>query len=43
MGERIRRLTARELERLLKDYGFQLVSGERQPSQVAPPDQSNTR
>lgn len=26
MGERIRRLTAREVERLLKNYGFELVS-----------------
>jgi predicted RNA binding protein YcfA (HicA-like mRNA interferase family) len=26
MGERIRRLTAREVERLLKTYGFELVS-----------------
>ena len=26
MGERIRRFTARELERLLKDYGFELIS-----------------
>jgi len=26
VGERIRRMTARELERLLKDYGFELVS-----------------
>ena len=26
MGERLRRLTAREVERLLKDYGFELIS-----------------
>ena len=26
MGERVRRMTARELERLLKDFGFELVS-----------------
>lgn len=26
MGERIRRMTARELERLLKTFGFELVS-----------------
>jgi predicted RNA binding protein YcfA (HicA-like mRNA interferase family) len=26
MGDRIRRMTAREVERLLKTYGFELVS-----------------
>jgi predicted RNA binding protein YcfA (HicA-like mRNA interferase family) len=26
MGERIRRMTARDVERLLKDYGFELIS-----------------
>jgi len=26
MGERIRRMTARDLERLLKTFGFELVS-----------------
>ncbi|HLA09030.1 MAG TPA: type II toxin-antitoxin system HicA family toxin [Pyrinomonadaceae bacterium] len=26
MGERIRRMTAREVERLLKTYGFELIS-----------------
>jgi predicted RNA binding protein YcfA (HicA-like mRNA interferase family) len=34
-GERLRRMTAREVEGLLRQHGFELVSQKGQPSQVA--------